>query len=205
MRYRSDKNICKEVYKDTFKRHPQFFIGLLALLACLGILGYVIYDMVDWIRFGEPPKSFLISRSIIIAVLLLAAYPIISFMISGGKTELLRREDETLDFFKDHIRISYTPEKSIRKKFGRIEKSIYYCDIESLEYEGKKRRLKITSGYQETDIRNPEEEKSVENTEISDKETTEIYLYEKYQGFDKIVEQIGRSARKIVEYDSNLR
>lgn len=185
--YEANKEKGKKSYKEAFKAYPSFFLGILGCLACMLAIGYFTYDAVMAKNAPNVPG---------IAVAALLIFPSVIIMLSGGRRRFLKRNVEVVSIYADHVSVEFVPNK---KKYALIRQDFYYCDIVSMCYQVKKKRLKIVSGCQEQRIKSLDDTDKVSNKELIDKEMGSYYIYDQYDQFNELLENLEKQSMKKIE------
>ena len=198
--FKSSPEVSNFVYKQTRNRYSQFKIGILMCLLMIAGIIYDAYNQYLWIEFGCDAINIAIHVAvflIIVAVIVLSVF----FMLSGGKKDLLGKEKESVFIYEDHLMIFYYLPKG---KYKAIKNNIYFCDIRSMEYDDRKKRLVIKSDCKIQKSKNLASINTIEDAELDDKENCTNYIYAKYKDFETIIKKIETLSLKKINSDSAL-
>ena len=89
-------------------------------------------------------------------------------------------------------------------KYKAIKNNIYFCDIRSMEYDDRKKRLSIKSDCQIQKSKDLASINSIEDAELDDKDNCTTYIYAKYKDFETIMKKIETLSLKKISSDSAL-
>lgn len=198
--FKSSSELANSVYKQTRNRYSQFKIGILSCLVMIAGIIYDAYNQYLWIEFGCDTINIAIHVAvflIFVTVIVLSVF----FMLSGGKKDLLGKEKESVFIYEDHLMIFYYLPKG---KYKAIKNNIYFCDIRSMEYDGRKKRLAIKSDCQIQKSKDLASINSIEDAELDDKENCTTYIYAKYKDFETIMKKVETLSLKKISSDSAL-
>ena len=158
------------------------------------------YNQYLWIEFGCDAVNIAIHVAvflIFVAVIVLSVF----YMLSGGKKDLLGKEKESVFIYEDHLMVFYYLPKG---KYKAIKNNIYFCDIRSMEYDDRKKRLAIKSDCQIQKSKDLASINSIEDAELDDKENCTTYIYAKYKDFETIMKKVETLSLKKISSDSAL-
>lgn len=198
--FKSSPEVSNFVYKQTRHRYFQFKIGILMCLLMIAGIIYDAYNQYLWIEFGCDAVNIAIHVAVFlffVTVIVLSVF----YMLSGGKKDLLGKEKESVFIYEDHLMIFYYLPKGMYKA---IKNNIYFCDIRSMEYDDRKKRLAIKSDCQIQKSKDLASINSIEDAELDDKENCTTYIYAKYKDFEAIMKKIETLSLKKISSDSAL-
>ena len=198
--FKSDRSLSEEVYKETRSKYIQFNIGILLIIASAAGIIYDAYNQYLWISYGCDTLNILIHVAVLLA-LILAIVLSVFIILSGGKNELIKKSKENVYLYDDHILIYYILKKG---KYKAIQKNIYFCDLQSIFYEGEKKRLILKSDIQIKKAADIAAMKSDEDVIEEDEENCTVYIYDKFRNFDQMMKEIERLSLKKIESDISL-
>lgn len=165
------------------------------MLLLLSGFVYDMYNMYLWIDFGCDMANIMIHIGIGSVIIGLLIYSFI-FLLSGGRKNLIKRQNEYLTVYNDHLEIAYSYNKMLYRNI------IYFCDVEELFYETDKKRLRITSDCLIMSAAT-EEELNNDAKQI-EKDRANTYVYAKYQEFESVLKILQELSLKIIQSSSQL-
>ena len=191
----SSPDLAIVIYKKTRKYFTRYKLGIFIVMLLLSGFAYDMYNMYLWIDFGCDIANIMIHIGIGSVIIGLLIYSFI-FLLSGGRKNLIKRQNEYLTVYNDHLEIDYSYNKMLYKNV------IYFCDVEELFYETDKKRLRITSdclimsAATEEDLNN--DAKQIE------KDGANTYVYAKYQEFESVLKILQELSLKKIQSSSQL-
>ena len=191
----SDPELGEYIYKKIRRCFTRYKIGIFAVLLLLSGFIYDMYNMYLWIDFGCDMANIMIHIGIAFVIIAFLIYSFL-FLLSGGRKELVKRKDEYLSVYNDHLEMIYSYNKMLYKNV------IYFCDIEELFYEIEKKRLRICSDCL---ILSAATEQELNNdAKQTEKDGVITYVYAKYPEFESVLTLLQELSLKKIQSNSQF-
>lgn len=194
--FAADRRREKQLYRRIRKKYKRWIYGNIGMLVCI-LMIVLIFLWISARVGGFTPEVFVVGAGV-------SFFPFLFGCIcrawagSGGREVLLNRISDKVVLAADYMAMEYIPHARETAEFGYISYKIYYADIETLEYQEDKGRLKISGSYTITRYRQAAQGEMPGNVQKENVTDRPFYLYEHYNGIEECIKQIaGRSGRTI--------
>lgn len=192
------KNSDKRLYKEIRKNYKRWTYGNIGMLVCIGAMVYLFKWVMEGSGMGVTSEVFVVSMSLSFIPLIVGII-CRAFAISGGREVLMNRISDKIVLSEDCLYMEYIPCTREIVGFDYIRYCIRYSDIKSLDYQEKKRRIKITGPYQISQYRQINLGDIEGNVEVEYVDGHPFYIYAHYNSFDECLSQIYKKCGRLLK------
>lgn len=196
----ADQRKAKLLYQSTKRHYKRWMIGnIVCFIFLLCIVG--IYQcVVDAVGQGFTFEALVVGTGVAIVPFIIALM-FHAFAVSGGRETLLNRFDEKVTLTDRYLSMEYVPHIRETFLYIHVKYHINYWQIEKLEYQKKKGRIKITGEYKIKILRRPRFQKDEGNEVEENISNGTFYIYEQFNDFDTLRKQLFVMAGKLDDFE----
>ncbi len=181
----------KKLYRKVRKKYRRWVVGNIGVMICIGLM-VAIFALIINKSGAEFTLDILVVGIGVCFIPLLIALFCRALAVSGGREVLLNRLADKVVLTEKYLFMEYVPHARETVEFDYVRYRMKYEDIEMLEYQEEKGRLKIAGYYQILRYRQIKFGETPDNFVVENVTNRPFYLYAHYDSFDECMKLIQR-------------